>query len=140
MPGLRLDIVTAERLVYSDEADQVNAPGSIGEIGILPRHAALLTTLTPGELRVRKGAEEINLAIGGGFLEVRDNRVLVLADTAERADEIDIQRARAAEERARQLLAERRDTADLVQAEAALRRSLVRLKVARRRRAEEASR
>ncbi|HVB97010.1 MAG TPA: F0F1 ATP synthase subunit epsilon [Chloroflexota bacterium] len=140
MPGLRLDIVTAERMVYSDEADLVRAPGSLGEIGILPRHAALLTNLTPGELRVRKGADEISLAIGGGFLEVRDNRVLVLADTAERAEEIDIQRARAAEERARQLLAERRDTADLAQAEAALRRSLVRLKVARRRRAEEASR
>jgi F-type H+-transporting ATPase subunit epsilon len=140
MPRLRLDIVTAERLVYSDEADMVTAPGSLGELGILPRHAPLLTTLRPGELRVKQGTDEVSLAIGGGFLEVRDNRVLVLADTAERAEEIDVERARAAEERAQRLLAEMGETQDLAQAAAALQRSRVRLKVARRRRAEEAPR
>ncbi len=140
MPGLRLDVVTAERLVFSDDVDMVVAPGSEGELGILPRHAALMTTLQPGALRVKMGTDEIDLAIGGGFLEVRDNRVLVLADSAERADEIDVERARAAEERARRLLAERRPTEDLVQAEAALRRSQVRLKVARRRRLDEVPR
>ncbi len=133
MPDLHLDVVTAERLVYSDDVDMVTAPGSLGELGILPRHAALVTTLQAGALRARKGADETNLAISGGFLEVRDNRVLVLADAAERAEEIDVERARAAEERARLLLQERRATADLAVAEAALRRSQVRLKVARRR-------
>jgi F-type H+-transporting ATPase subunit epsilon len=134
VPGLRLDVVTAERLVYSDEVDEVVATGSDGEMAILPRHAALLTTLQPGVLRAKTGSADFSLAIGGGFLEVRDNRVLVLADSAERADEIDVERAQAAENRARQLLAERRQVGDLTQAEAALRRSQVRLKVARRHR------
>jgi F-type H+-transporting ATPase subunit epsilon len=140
MPGLHLDIVTAERLVYSDDVDLVVAPGSLGELGILPGHAALVTTLQPGPLWARKNAEEVTLAISGGFLEVRDNRVLVLADTAERAEEIDLERARAAEERARRLLTEKQPTTDLARAEAALRRSQVRLKVARRRRPIEAPR
>ena len=137
MPGLHVEVVTAERVVFSDDADEVIAPGSEGELGILPRHAALMTTLQPGELRIRVAGDENNLAIGGGFLEVRENRVLVLADSAERAEEIDVQRARAAEERASQLLSERRPGADLTTAEAALRRSQVRLRVARRRRGEE---
>lgn len=137
MPELHLDVVTAERMVYSDDVDMVTAPGSLGELGILPRHAALVTTLQSGALRTRKGAEETDLAISGGFLEVRDNRVLVLADAAERAEEIDVERARAAEERARLLLQERHATTDLAVAEAALRRSQVRLKVARRRHAAE---
>jgi len=134
MPSLQLDVVTAERVVYSDAVDSVVAPGTLGELGILPGHAALVTTLQPGELRVRKGTDEIDLAISGGFLEVRHDRVLILADTAERAEEIDIERAQAAQERALRLIQERRERADLIQAEAALRRSRVRLKVARRRR------
>lgn len=140
MPGLHVDVVTAERLVFSDDVDIVTAPGSAGELGILARHAALLTTLQPGALRIRKGTDEVDLAISGGFLEVRNSRVLVLADSAERAEEIDVERAQAAQERARHLLAENAGTADLAQAEAALRRSRVRLRVARRRRAEEAPR
>ena len=140
MPGLHVDVVTAERLVFSDDVDIVTAPGSAGELGILARHAALLTTLQPGVLRIRKGSDEVDLAISGGFLEVRNSRVLVLADTAERAEEIDVERAQAAQERAKHLLAENVGTADLAQAEAALRRSRVRLRVARRRRAEEAPR
>jgi len=132
VPALRLDVVTAERMVYSDDVDSVVAPGREGELTLLPRHAALMTTLQPGALRVRGPAGEVDLAIGGGFLEIRDNRVLVLADSAERAEEIDIERAHAAEERARRLIAERGSTEDLVAAEAALRRSQVRLKVARR--------
>ncbi len=137
MPGLRVDVVTAERLVFTDDVDEVIAPGSEGELGILPRHAALMTTLQAGALRVKQGTNVTDLAIGGGFLEVRDNLVLVLADSAERAEEIDVERARAAEARARQLLAERRETADLAQAEAALRRSQVRLRVAHRHRSPE---
>lgn len=115
----------------------VVAPGSEGELGILPRHAALMTTLQAGALRAKIGLEEISLAIGGGFLEVRDNRVLVLADSAERAEDIDVERASAAEARARQSIAERLENADLAQAAAALRRSQIRLKVARRRRTAE---
>lgn len=137
MPGLRLEVVTAEREVFAGDIDMVTAPGTEGELGILPHHAALLTTLRAGELRVRSGAEELALAIGGGFLEVRDDRVLVLADSAERAEEIDVESARAAEERARRLLAERQPGPDLAAAQAELRRSQVRLKVARRRRADE---
>lgn len=133
MPGLQLEVVTAERVVFTGDVDEVIAPGSEGELGILPRHAALMTTLQAGALRVRRLEGEVDLAIGGGFLEVRDNRVLVLADSAERADEIDVERARAAEERARRLLAERPPGTELVQAEIALRRSQVRLRVARRR-------
>jgi len=134
VPGLRLDVVTAERLVYSGDVDLVVAPGSEGELGILPHHAALMTTLKAGALRVKTGQEEVDLAIGGGFLEVRDNRILVLADSAERAEEIDVERAHAAEARARQLLVDRAKTPDLAVAEAALRRSQIRLKVARRHR------
>lgn len=140
MPGLRLEVVTAERNVFDGDVDSVVAPGIEGELGILPRHAPLLTILQPGELRVRTGPEEFGLAIGGGFMEVRDDRVLVLADSAERTEEIDLERARAAEERARTLLAERRPGVDLAAAQTALRRSQVRLRVARRRRGEEAPR
>ncbi len=140
MPGLRLDVVTAERLVFSGDVDMVVAPGSVGELGILPHHAALMTTLHPGALRVKTGRDEVNLAISGGFLEVRDDRVLVLADTAERAEEIDLDRANAAEARARQSLAERGEISDLRQLEAALRRSQVRIKVARRHRRDDVPR
>jgi len=140
VPGLHVEVVTAERVVFSDDSDEVIAPGSEGELGILPRHAALMTTLQPGALRIRVGSDEVNLAIGGGFLEVRENRVVVLADSAERAEEIDVERARAAEERARQLLTQRQEGSDLATAEVALRRSQVRLKVARRRRTDEAPR
>jgi F-type H+-transporting ATPase subunit epsilon len=139
-PKLRLDIVTAERVVYTDEVDVVIAPGADGELSILPRHAPLLTMLQPGELRIRKNEQEIDLAVSGGFLEVEPDRVIVLADTAERADEIDTARAAAAAERAEALIAEqgaRGHTAErqleFERAAAALRRSKVRLKVARRR-------
>jgi len=136
MARLKLDVVTAERAVYSDEADVVVAPGVEGELSILPRHAPLLTMLQPGELRIRKGDQEVDLAVSGGFLEVAQDRVIVLADTAERAEEIDTARAAVALQRAEQLLAQRTTIPqeDLERAVAALRRSQVRLKVARRRR------
>jgi len=100
MPGLKIDIVTAERTVYSDEVDIVIAPGVEGQLGILPHHAPLMTILQAGELVVRKGNNEESLAISGGFLEVRPDRVIVLADSAERAEEIDLARAEAARKRA----------------------------------------
>ncbi len=135
MPTIRLEIVTAERVVFSEDVDVVVAPGIEGELGILPRHAPLMTTLQPGELRVRKGGEEFSLAISGGFLEVRPDRVIVLADSAERAEEIDIARAEEAKRRAEQLLTERYvPEVDAARVEASLRRSMIRLKVAGRRR------
>ena len=138
MAKLRLEIVTAERTVYSEDVDVVVAPGAEGELGILPRHAPLLTLLQFGELRIKKGGEEIPLAISGGFMEVRPDKVIVLADTAERADEIDESRAEAARQRAATLLAQKAATSDLAAAAAALRRSQVRLKVARRHRPQQA--
>jgi F-type H+-transporting ATPase subunit epsilon len=134
MPTLRLEIVTAERMVYSDDVSVVVAPGSEGELAILPQHAPLLTMLQPGELRIKKDGEEIYLAISGGFLEVRPDKVIVLADAAERADEIDIARAEEAKRQAEERLKARATDIDLAQGEAALRRSLIRLKVAERRR------
>ncbi len=135
MPKLSVEVVSAERVVFNGQADMVVAPGAAGVLGILPRHAALLTSLNPGILRIKEGGDEVVMAVGGGFLEVNSDRVLVLTDAAERAEEIDEERAEAARERARQALDQlgrASDQAPLV--EAALRRSLARLKVAEMRR------
>ena len=138
MPSLKLEIVTAERVVYAEEVDAVVAPGMEGQLGILPHHAPLMTTLQAGELLVRRGSEEDSLAISGGFLEVRPDRVIVLADSAERAGEIDVARAEAAKKRAEQRLVDSRVSGlDTARCEAALQRAMVRLtltdKVKRRR-------
>jgi len=134
MATTRLDIVTAEGVVFSEDVDVVVTPGVEGQLGILPHHAPLMTMLQPGELRARKGGEEFSLAISGGFLEVRPDRIIVLADAAERAEEIDIARAEAAKRRAEELLRQHPPEVNAAQAEAALRRSLARLKVVERRR------
>lgn len=135
MASIRLDVVTAERAVYSEDVDIVIAPGVAGQLGILPHHTPLMTLLEPGELIAKKGDEEFILAVSGGFLEVRPDRVIVLADSAERAEEIDVARAEEAKKRAEQRLEERYVPAvDAARAEASLRRSLIRLKVATRRR------
>jgi F-type H+-transporting ATPase subunit epsilon len=134
MATTRLDIVTAEREVFSEDVDEVVAPGVQGQLGILPHHAPLMTTLLPGELLVKKGGEEFYLAISGGFIEVRPDRIIVLADAAERVEEIDIARAEEAKRRAEKRLAEHEPGVDTARAEAALRRSLIRLQVAERRR------
>ncbi len=132
---LVLDIVTVERQVLSEDVDMVIAPGVEGELGILPRHAPLITALAEGELRIKQGDDERTFAIGGGYLEVLDDQITVLADSAEYAEEIDIARAEEARERAERLLAEGpTDPVDRQVIEGALRRSKVRLKVARRRR------
>jgi F-type H+-transporting ATPase subunit epsilon len=130
MSSLKIDIVTAERVVYTAEADVVIAPGVEGQLGILPHHAPLMTILQAGELVVRKGLEEESLAISGGFLEVRPDHVIVLADQAERAEEIDASRAEAARKRAEERLKEKPAGIDEARAEAALRRAMVRLTVA----------
>jgi len=134
MSPVRLDIVTAERLVYSEEVDMVIAPGAEGELGILPHHEPLMTMLEPGEMVVRQGDEEFSLAISGGFLEIRPDRIIVLADSAERDDEIDMSRAEEARRRARERIDSRTSDVDVARAEAALRRSMARLKVAQKRR------
>jgi F-type H+-transporting ATPase subunit epsilon len=132
---LHVEIVTAEKIVYSAEGvDEVVAPGAEGEFAVLPQHAAFITTLAPGEMRIiRSGADEEIMAITGGFFEVRNDRVVVLADAAERAEEIDIERAEAARRRAEESLREKVELADLAQTQAALMRALARLRVAERR-------
>src|SRR4030088_2712933 len=135
---LRVQIVTAEREVFADDAvDMVVAPGAEGVVGILPRHAPLLTTLHPGVVRIKKGGTEEAMAVGGGFLQVARNQVLILADTAERADEVDEARAEEARRRARENLAQslrNRRRLEAGTAGVALRRQESRIQVARRRR------
>jgi F-type H+-transporting ATPase subunit epsilon len=134
---LQLDIVTPERLAYSDQVDEVIAPGSQGELGILPHHAPLLTTLGVGELRIRKGGAEEAFAIVGGFLQVRPDRVVVMAETADMASEIDLERAQAARREAEKTLeAGFVEPADLAIARAALQRALLHIRVGERRRRE----
>jgi F-type H+-transporting ATPase subunit epsilon len=135
MAQIHCEVVTAERTVFAEDVDMVVAPGIEGQLGILPHHAPLITSLTFGELIVhREGQEDEFIAIGGGFMEVGPDHVTILADSAERAEEIDEERAQEAQRRAEQLMAkERREDADYMRAEAALRRSMIRLKVARRR-------
>jgi F-type H+-transporting ATPase subunit epsilon len=130
---IKLDIVTAEKVVFSEDVDVIVANGESGVFAVLPHHAPLMTTLQPGELMVRKGGEEILMAIGGGFIEVRPDRVIVLADVAERADEIDVARAEAAKKRAQEALSHPASSDQMAVAEAALRRALARLDVAERR-------
>lgn len=131
MASLTCEVVTAERVLFSGEVDLVLAPGVEGQLGILPHHAPLITALLPGELILRRGDEEIVFAVGGGFLEVVRNKVTILADSAERAEEIDVERALAAKARAEALLSQRRaEDVEHARAEAALRRAMARLRVA----------
>jgi F-type H+-transporting ATPase subunit epsilon len=133
--ALRLSIMTPERRVYSEEVDMVIAPGTEGQLGILPHHAPLLTALTCGELRVKRGDEEESFAISGGFLEVQSDRVTILANTAEHAEEIDLERAEAARGRAEaRLRGRKQENVDFARAEAALRRAMTRINVTKLRR------
>jgi F-type H+-transporting ATPase subunit epsilon len=132
---LHLEVITPERGVYEDDVDMVIAPASEGYVGILPHHAPLFTTLGPGEFRVKKGGVEEVLAVFGGFMDVRADRVVVLTDAAERVEEIDTRRAQEARERAQQALAAGAlSAADEQRARAALQRALVRLRVMENRR------
>lgn len=134
MATIRLEIITAERLVYADDVEIVVAPGAEGQLGILPRHTPLMTALQPGEIMVRKNGEPTYLAVTGGFMEVMGNKVTILADACERSEEIDEARAQAAMERARAQLARRESDLELQRAVIAVRRAEARLNVARRRR------
>ena len=128
---LHLEIVTAERLVLSDDVDQVNAPTKDGRVGILPRHMPLLTVLTEGELSIIKGGVRTEFAVFGGFMEVRPDRVTILADACDRSDEIDLERAEDAKRRAEERLASRKSNQDMALAEADLRRALMQIKMAK---------
>lgn len=136
---LTVEIVTAERVVRTEQGiDALVVPGSEGQLTILPHHASLMTTLDYGELIFRRGGDESSFAISGGFMEVRKDRVTILADQAEAAEEIDIARAEAARARAEERLRRAREQGDrdvdLARASAALQRSIIRLKVGARRR------
>lgn len=126
-----LELVTPERLLLSEEVDEVVAPGYEGEFGVLPEHTQYLAILNIGLLRYRKGSESRVIALGGGFAEVTPERVVVLAETAERAEEIDVERARRARERAEAALKEvTLDDETYAKAYAALQRALVRMSAA----------
>src|SRR5918992_3573367 len=132
---LTLRIITPERVVFEEDGvESVTIPGSEGELTVLPRHAPLMTGLQPGPLMFRKGGQEIDVALSGGFLEVRDDRVIILADTAERSDEIDAARAEAARQDAANRLASREGDMDIAMVMASLERAQARLRVAERRR------
>jgi F-type H+-transporting ATPase subunit epsilon len=131
---IRLEVITPERRVFEDEVDMVVVPASDGVVGILPHHAPLFTALGSGELRVKKGDVEYPLAVFGGFMDVREGRVTILTDDAERAEEIDEQRVAEAREQAQRELQTAVSAADEQRARAALQRALVRMRVAERRR------
>jgi F-type H+-transporting ATPase subunit epsilon len=134
---LQLEIVTPERLAYSDTVDSVVCPGVEGELGILPHHAPLLSMLGFGELRIRKGGQEEFFAIAGGFVQVRPDKVVVMAETADLASEIDLEAAEQARREAERALTEGfSEPADLARARAAMERALLRIRVAERRRRE----
>ena len=127
---LALEVATPSRLVAAEAVDEVVIPGSQGYFGVLPGHAPLLATLGVGELTYRKGTTQMHLALTGGFAEVRNDKVIVLAENAERPDEIDRDRAQRAKDRAERRLSGRADDVDFARAQAALARALIRLQVA----------
>jgi F-type H+-transporting ATPase subunit epsilon len=128
---IRLRVVTPSRLVLDEEVDEVTAPGTLGEFGVLPNHISFLSTLEPGEMSFKQGANKKVLAVSGGYAEVLDNVMTVLAPAAEFGVEIDTPRAQHAKERAERLMTElNREEKEWLMAEAALQRALVRLQVA----------
>jgi F-type H+-transporting ATPase subunit epsilon len=129
MSTMQVAIVTGESEIYRGEAEEVIAPGVEGEMGILPHHAALLTALKPGEMRIKLGGAEDNLFVSGGFMEVYNNTVTVLADAAEHAEDIDHARAEEARRRAQEHLAEAKDERERALATGALERAVVRLRI-----------
>jgi len=129
---LHLEIVTPEKRAFVGDVDEVIVPGSDGELGILPHHAPLISTLGHGVLRLKRGGQVEEFAIFGGFLQVRPDRVVVLAETADLASEIDLERAERARREAEHLLEGAVETADLEVARAALQRALIRIRLAER--------
>jgi F-type H+-transporting ATPase subunit epsilon len=131
---LQLEIVSPERRAYTDEVDMVIVPGIDGQLGILPHHTRLISVLGVGELRIKKGGTEQSLLISGGFVEVRPDKVIVMADLAEHSDEIDEARAAEARKRAEAELEQASDPVDIARVRAALQTALMRERIATRRR------
>jgi F-type H+-transporting ATPase subunit epsilon len=131
---LKLEIVSPERRVYDDEVDMVIVPGRNGQLGILPHHTPLISSLGVGELRIKKGGSEESMLISGGFVEVRPDKVIIMADLAEHSDEIDEARAVEARKRAEAQLGEVKDPVDIARVRAALQTALMRERIATRRR------
>lgn len=131
---IKFKIVTPERTVYENEIDQITLPTADGEITVLPNHIPLISILIPGELSVKKDGKEIAMAVSGGMIEVRANEMTILADTAERAEEIDLTRAEEARKRAEKLKDEkiRMDETEFATAAAIFEKNLARIKVARK--------
>jgi F-type H+-transporting ATPase subunit epsilon len=129
MSTMQIAVVTGEREIYRGEAEEVVVTGVEGEMGILPHHAALLTALKPGELRIKLGGAEDDLFISGGFMEVYNNTVTVLADAAEHAEDIDVSRAEQARRRAQERLAEVKDERERAAISGELERAVVRLRI-----------
>jgi len=131
MGRLFLEIVTPEKIIVSQEVDSVVAPGTDGEFGVLPGHIHFLTGIVPGELRYNTGAGKESMAVTTGFAEVSNDKVSILVDAAEKASEIDAERARQAMERARERLGKNRRTEDIdnLRAEASLIRAIVRIRI-----------
>ena len=130
--SIRLDIVTPAGLLMSENVAMLNLPASLGSMGVLKNHAPLMTTLDIGMIKYVQDDKEYFLAVHGGFAEVKDNVVIVLADAAERADEIDVPRAEAAKQRAQERLSNRTADLDVLRAESALHRALARIKASRK--------
>ena len=131
---LKLEIVSPERMVYSDDVDMVIVPGRNGQLGILPHHTPLISSLGVGELRIKKSGTEESMLISGGFVEVRPDKVIVMADLAEHSDEIDEAKAVEARKRAEAQLGEVHDPVDIARVRAALQTALMRERIATRRR------
>ena len=129
-----LELVTPEKIVLSEEVDEVTVPTTTGEITVLPKHVSLVTQVSPGELIVRKSGKVEHFAITGGILEVSKEKVVILGEHAIRADDIEVAKAEEAKRKAEQRMKERVSEEDFATIEADLRRSLLELKVARKRR------
>ena len=126
---LHVDIVSAEKELFSGAAEMVSAPGEMGELGILPRHSQLLTRLKPGQVRVRlQGGEEQLFYVSGGLLEVQPSLVTILSDTAERAKDLDEASAQAAKQRAEQVIADSRSEFEFARAKAELAEAVAQLR------------
>jgi len=136
MVKIKFKIVTPERTVFEDEVDQATLPVTDGEVTILPNHRSYIASLKAGEIMLKKGSKEINMAISGGFIEFDKNNLIVLADTAEHAEEIDLKRAEEARVRAEELKKEKAiiDESDFARVAAAVEKEMARIKVAKKHR------
>lgn len=126
----RLEIVTPQRKVFSEDVDFLVAPGTDGELGILPSHTPLITSLDVGIMRIEQDGKKFRVVVSGGFMEVRNSKVTVLATAAERTEEIDVSRAEAAKKRAEDRLVSKTPDIDTLRAELALRRAIMRIRAA----------